>query len=524
MEREISRSVQPLGLWTVLLLSVIFWAPAAYPGYWQSAEGFAPVLNAPFTSPVATVAAQADLWRGSGSATFILTSPLIALGMEPVWAVSLAFALCVILGGLGCYIWLAPRLGDRAAGLAGLIYMAAPAMTGVLYRQGSLSMATALALLPLILAGLTAYRYQRSPAAIGAGVLALLWLWHAQAGMAVLATLALLLYALLVERDRLALMALAVSAVAALLSLLRVMDLQAAPLQPFAQGFLSLAELITLSPAPSAEATPPPVTLGPILLIFGVMALWLLWRNRGGQPGIPTQQHRERQRLLLFSLVTVAVAGGMSLAWSAPLWSLSGGERLLTYPWQALLIAAPFGAALAGSLPALAPDLSRTPLWASLLGIALLGAMPHLLPEFTGYSPPSQPAAVFGEPVKILLMEADVITQQDGDGGHTAALSVTWQPLQRLDFDYNIFFQALRPNGDGGYEVIAQLDQQPLFEQPATAWEPGQVFTATYTLPLPADPNQDVTRYYVGYYNWQDGSRLPRQGGMDDKVILYGDR
>jgi hypothetical protein len=513
-----------LGLWTVLLLSVIFWAPATYPGYWQSAEGFVPALNAAYTGPVATVAAQADLWRGSGSATFLLTSPLINLGVEPLWALSLAFALCVILGGLGCYIWLAPRLGDRAAGLAGLIYMAAPAMTGVLYRQGSLSMATVLALLPLILAGLTAYRYQRSPAAIGAAVLGLLWLWHAQAGMAVLATLVLLLYALLVEKDRLALLALAVSAAASLLSLSRVMDLQAAPLQPFAQGFLSLAQLLTLSPAPSAQATPPPVTLGPVMLIFGLLALWLLWRNRRGQPTLPTQQRGERQRLLLFSLVTGLVGAGLSLAWSAPLWSLSGGERLLTYPWQALLITAPFAAALAGSLPALSPDLSRTPLWASLLGIALLGAMPHLLPDFTGYRPPAQPVAVYGEPVKILLLEAEVTTGVTAEGDHQAALTVAWQPLQGLDFDYNIFFQALQPNGEGGYDVIAQLDQQPLFEQPATTWGPGQLFTATYTLALPADPNQDVTRYYFGYYNWQDGSRLPRQGGMDDKVILYGDR
>jgi hypothetical protein len=181
----------------------------------------------------------------------------------------------------------------------------------------------------------------------------------------------------------------------------------------------------------------------------------------------------------------------------------------------------PFLAATAGSLPLLAPSLGERSYWATLLAVVILAGFPYLTPDFTPYQPPSLPVAVFGDGADLVLLEATVAEIAAPDGRGSAELSVIWQPQRPLPFDYNLFFQALRAAGDG-YEVIAQLDQQPLVERPASEWQPGEIFTATYGLALPVDPNAANLRYYFGYYDWRDETRLPLMGG-DDKVILYGE-
>ncbi|MBK8800093.1 MAG: hypothetical protein IPM07_29010 [Anaerolineales bacterium] len=77
---------------------------------------------------------------------------------------------------------------------------------------------------------------------------------------------------------------------------------------------------------------------------------------------------------------------------------------------------------------------------------------------------------------------------------------------------------------DGAPEqVVAQLDAQPLGDaRPATSWQPGEVLTNTYVLDLSAAPPETPLTYYFGYYDWRDGSRLPVDGGRDDKLVLHG--
>src|SRR5690554_3733521 len=98
-----------LGFWTLLLSSLFAWAPATYPGYWQSLEGFVPVWNVLPTGALASVATAPDLWRGTGSAAFLPAQPLLLLGVQAVTAVRAVFALSLILGGLGVYAWLRAR-------------------------------------------------------------------------------------------------------------------------------------------------------------------------------------------------------------------------------------------------------------------------------------------------------------------------------------------------------------------------------------------------------------------------------
>jgi hypothetical protein len=122
-----------LGFWVLLLLSVFAWAPATHPGYWEALEGFAPTFNVDQPGSLASVAIAPDLWRGSGRATFLLTRPLILLGVDAVTAVRITFIIAFLLGGLGMYAWLRTHLGDRSAAFAGLLYMLAPPLLATVY-------------------------------------------------------------------------------------------------------------------------------------------------------------------------------------------------------------------------------------------------------------------------------------------------------------------------------------------------------------------------------------------------------
>ena len=511
------------GLWVLLIVGAFAWAPATYPGYWQALEGFAPLFNAPYAAPVAEIAAHGDLWRGSGSTTFLLTRPLILLGVSPAAAVRAVFALVFVMGGLGIYFWLRPRFGDRSAGLAGLLYALLPPLLATVYIRGALADGLVLGLWPLVLAGLAVYVQSRSPAALGVTVISLLWIWRAQSGLAVFVTLLALAYVLLVERDRLALLVTGVVGLAGLVSLLPIWQKQAAAPVDFYAHFVYLFQYFGSGwqTAPSIPGWQDgyPFQLGFAGLAFALAALWLLWLKYRENADLPPPVVR---RSLLFALAAGALCLFLTLGPSALLWRISGGDRLLTWPWQALLPGLPFLALLGGSLPALNQQLACRGYWAALLALALISSYPYLTANFTEYLPPVAPVAVFGERGELVLLEATV--RESNAGGPDATLEAVWQPTQPLDFDYNLFFQALRPGATpADFEVIAQLDRQPLAEQPATTWQPGTIYTSTYVLSLPIDPATASLRYYFGYYDWRDGRRLPVNGGQDDKAVLFGE-
>ncbi|MCL4833938.1 MAG: hypothetical protein KJZ86_15960 [Caldilineaceae bacterium] len=510
------------GLWVLLIAGIFAWAPATYPGYWQALEGFAPVFNAPYATALADIAAQPDLWRGSGSATFLLARPLILLGMPATAAVRWSFVLAFVMGSLGVYFWLRPRFGDRSAGLAGLLYTLLPPFLATVYIRGSLSDALILGLWPLVLAGLSVYVQSRSPAAIGVTVISLLWIWRTQAGLALFVTLLALAYVLWVERDRLALLTTAVTGLAGLLSLLPVWQSRTPAPVDFYDHFVYFFQYFAggWQTAPSIPGWQDgyPFQLGFAGLAFAGGSLWLLWlkyRENHSLPGLGIR------RSVFFSAALFVLLLLLTLAPSAFFWQISGADRLLTWPWQLLLLGLPFLALLGGSLPSLNAALACRGYWAALLALALMSSYPYLTAEFTRYTPPALPVAVYGPQGELVLLEANLT--ESNAGGNDARLETVWQPLQPLDFDYNLFFQALRPvNAGDSYEVVAQLDRQPLTDSPATTWQPGTILTATYTLSLPLDPASANLRYYFGYYNWQDGTRLPMNGGLDDKAVLFG--
>jgi hypothetical protein len=524
-----ARDPQPLrlGFWATLLLGVLAWAPATYPGYWQSLEGFRPIFNAGQSGAIAGVATAPDLWRGTGQSAFLLVQPLLLVGAPPVVGVRILYIAALILGGLGVYIWLNRKLGDRSAGLAALLYMLWPPLLATIYLRGSVSDAWMLGLLPLVLAGVAAYAETRSPSAAGVVVLGILWMWRTQAGLAVFATVLIFLYTWLVERSRLTALTVAVSAAAGLVSLAPLWHIHSPTSVIFADHFVYPHQLLygdwTLAPSVQGWQDTYPFQLGFASLAFAVVALWL-WRTRSGeQPNAPVA------RLMAFNAIAVVILVLLCLPISEPLWTATGADRLLTYPWQLLLLAGPLLAALAGSLPSLNLGLARAPLWASLVAAVMLSSYPYLRADFTQVRPPAAPVATFGADNQIVLLQADLTAVEDEQGvaADQAQLDITWQVLESLPADYNVFFQALAPKGEQ-YEVVTQLDVQPLQgERPATSWQPGEILTDTYRLDLgqvvgDVEPDTANLRFYFGYYDWRDGARLPVDGGIDDKLVFYG--
>jgi hypothetical protein len=532
-----------VGFGAVLLLGLFAWAPATYPGYWQALEGFIPIFNVTRTGALATVAATPDLWRGIGGATFLLSRPFILFGSEPTVAVRIGFILSFLLGALGCYSWLQGRLGDRAAGLAGVIYLFAPPLLATVYIRGSLSDATIVALLPLALAGLAAYHQTRAISAAGIAVIATLWMWQTQAGLALFATVLLLAYALLVERSWLVALIVGVSGAAGLTSLAAIWETSAPSPVVFADHFVYFFQFFqqTWQQAPSIAGWQDgyPFQLGLVALLYTVLYGVLAFSKHGRQS---TATKPIVRRLWLFSVGAILLLTVATLPISAPFWQWSGADRLLTYPWQLLLLTLPLWAMAAGALPTVHPLFRQTPLWIVLLVVVVLNSYPYLTADYTQVAAPATPVAIFGSQSEIVILAASLTENRQP---RITELALTWQALRPLPFDYNVFFQALRIDQDNQQSsrspetpstplsspgttdqtltIVRQLDRQPLdAAQPATRWQPGEIFTTTYVLDLAELPDDAALVYYFGYYDWRDGSRLPVNLGIDDKLIVYG--
>ena len=500
-----------LGLWALLLLCLFACAPGLSPLLWQSEQGFVAAWNVASPAALANVAVAPDLWRGLGIGALLPAQPLLLLGVTPARAVQWVLLSCLVLGALGVYAWLQAQLGDRAAGVAGGVYLLLPALLTTVYIRGSLGDALILALLPLALAGVAVFVTERAPLGAAVALLAIVWMVRTQAGLALGATLLLALYALLVERSRLGLLLVVGSALASLLSLIPAWGLRAVPPRAFDAQFTTLYGL--LRTGWTADA---PLQIGTAALVLAAAAAVGLLALRIPVDGLPGTN----RRLLIFSLAGSVLLFALTLGWSAPLWRVTGAAQFLAAPWQAGLLAAPLLAAAAGSALLYFTDLWRPAWYGALAVVLLLAAQPYLMPAYAHVVPPDRPIAVLGD-AQVAVLAAQVDESAPGaDGARRATLALDWQALAPLPFDANLFFQAVDLRGDAP-RVVAQMDAPPVAAAPSTTWLPGQLFVENYTLDLPAVAPAELI-YYVGLYNWQDGTRLRANGGLDDKLVLYG--
>lgn len=502
-----------IGLWIVLTAGALAWLPATFPGYWLTLDGVVPLLNID-SAPLANVATAPDLWRGTGSAALLPARTLSLLGANAALAVRITFIVYSVLGALGIYLWLYARLGDRPAAVAALLYGFAPSTLATVYAHGSIGEATVLGLLPLALAGTSEQARTRSPAALAMAAIALLWMWRAQAGLALLATLLLVAYALLVERSvRVALVALA-SGLAGGLSLLPLWSTRAAPAASFADGALNLSSLF-------ASGWRADGAFGPGVAALG-LAIVVVWLFAGASSARQAARQLDAARLLAASTAGGALLLVLGTSVALPLWQATGASTLLSAPRQIALLATPLLAALGGLLVALRPMLQRDALWVALIAFVALSSTPDLTPRFTQQLPQTGSVSVLGDN-QIVMLDADLTTiALASNGSGEVQLNVAWQVLRPLDFDYNVFFQAIDEEADNSI-ILAQIDTQPLEGlRPATTWQTGEILTDTYNLTWEGATEPD--RFDFGLYNWQTGERLTtaRGGLIDDKMVFHG--
>lgn len=128
--------------------------------------------------------------------------------------------------------------------------------------------------------------------------------------------------------------------------------------------------------------------------------------------------------------------------------------------------------------------------------------------------PPGRPAdAVFGGAIRLVGYDlpAAGLTR-----GGSVALTLYWQPAQRLDADYTTFVQLL----DAAGAKIAQSDHRAGgVYYPTTLWKPGEILADTHRLTLPADLGSRPYRLLVGLYTNAPDLRLlgePQTIGIEE--------
>ena len=287
-----------------------------------------------------------------------------------------------------------------------------------------------------------------------------------------------------------------------------------------------------------------PLQLGLAALALAMVTVILgagVFRMRGEQaPG--STPARPFQSALGFSLVVGLILILLTTTLARPLWrALPMLASTLTYPWQLFALVGPLLAILAGAVLVVERRLALLPMWAGLVVFVVLSSTAYLSPRFTQVDPSTAPAVIFGSnQVTLLTADATFFNEQPPSAGSpytlqpatlqpadlqpatlqpTTPLTVTvaWQALQPIDFDYNLFVHAVDEAGN----KLAQWDGQPQRGQepyPMTQWPVGEIVPGTIRLELTPEQAAAVRQVVIGLYNWQSGNRL--SVGSDDKVVI----
>jgi hypothetical protein len=112
------------------------------------------------------------------------------------------------------------------------------------------------------------------------------------------------------------------------------------------------------------------------------------------------------------------------------------------------------------------------------------------------------------------------------DQENSTAVELYWHTRTAVETDYTVFIQLL----DAHKQVVAQVDAQPLAEIfPTSHWQPGDVISDRFLLPITFDEVGGENRLVTGMYDLATGLRLPahdEEGVVlpDDSIRLAGER
>jgi hypothetical protein len=199
------KSISILTLFSIFALSPLF-----APGYFWGAHDarhsvyFLFEFNRSIADGIFFPRWMPDFTFGYGYPFFNINSPLayfigeifVKLGLDFVSATKLVFGLAIVTSGWAMYGFVRRALGERAALLAGLVYVYAPYHLLDVYVRGALAETVAFVFLPLCLWGFAAAIERPRMAAIVGAALAYAGLMLAHAGIALLFSMVLAAYML----------------------------------------------------------------------------------------------------------------------------------------------------------------------------------------------------------------------------------------------------------------------------------------------------------------------------------------
>lgn len=543
-----------------LVLSLFAIAPLFYPGYIQTHSGLAPWWNVADLRTnlgdwtwLPHIATHFDPLRSDGLWPYYLAA---IWPSEPLVAIKVVLGLAWLLGTAGMFGWLKNWLGRPGAVVAALVYTYLPYRIATVYVRGAWGEAFFWGLLPWAI--LTASESTKQPNSASsrkaqlayACLAACIWLilGLSQLGLALWAFVLVNLL-LLMTYPRRAVWPIAASFGGVVLATFITLAISAASsaspstLIPFSDHFLYPFQLLSaywgFGPSRPGWNDGMSFQLGLAAIGLTILSL-ILWRRRKSTAA----ETRQTERSLIFFGGVAIASILLQFDFTEPLWRLPWfpGQTLastLTYPWQLLGLTGLGLAVLAGASLWLDEQLTRLPLFSSIIILVILSSYSYLLPQFIQIEPGmrSGPQALWGPDQLALLshhFSVDINGNTAGlDRGPTTIplaahgplqanqvlrLNVTWQPLQAFAADWKVFVHLVDANG----RVLAQFDGQPLEgSYPTSRWIPGELIKDSYPLLLPADASPGPYRVLLGLYNEASGARLPVPADAEGKVVLH---
>lgn len=343
------------------------------------------------------------------SLSFYPATILHSLGLGLLQSFNLSLALSMLASGLAMYLWARQVLGGYGGFAAAVAYMLAPYQLYDVYWRGNLTESLTLPLLPLALWAALRIAQQRRWRYVSAGALvyAAVLLMHAPA--ALMLTLALACYGVMLvwsapdrraSACRLAGMVILGLGAAAFFLLPAYLEQDQVQLwraitpagQNFRYHFLELQELFSPGQAsdPLLVNPSPPRSLGQVTVLLAAAGLLATWLGRA-------RVDDALKRHAVWAGVALAGVVVMMSAVSEPLWARAPLLPYIQFPWRFLGVGSMLAGWLAGVGPAVLEQYSRQATgWpkqfgglaaAGVCAVALsLGALPWAYPRMCSTS------------------------------------------------------------------------------------------------------------------------------------------
>jgi 4-amino-4-deoxy-L-arabinose transferase-like glycosyltransferase len=96
---------------------------------------------------------------------------------------------------------------------------------------------------------------------------------------------------------------------------------------------------------------------------------------------------------------------------------------------------------------------------------------------------------------------------------NSTEVQLFWRSYASVETNYTVFLQLLDPNN----QIIAQVDSQPLAGiYPTSRWQPGDIISEKFILPVNPDLLAGKNRLVTGMYDLDTGVRLPTYDSQDN--------